>query len=237
MNTDVSPTPQTVHPHSEIAENNGKFREIKKLYLASGSPRRRELIARIGLPFEIVPSPPDEYASSSAPELIAKEIAVNKAKGAVELRNRKLLPGEALITADTSVWVDGQMLGKPRDREDAFRMLRLISGRAHDVITGVAVVIPSVPGANENKPDIRSFAAVTKVFVAGLDDTEIERYISSGDPMDKAGAYGIQGDFSTFIDKIEGDYFNVVGLPLSALYRELKAIDASAQAGTAENKS
>ncbi len=197
-----------------------QFKNIKKIYLASGSPRRIELIANLGLPFEVVKVQADESCTSDEPEKAAREIAISKLSAALgEIHPGE---GEVVLTADTSVWIDGKMFGKPRDRQDAADMLRQLSGRTHQVITGVAI------GLMQDKSKsvaIHAFDEVTHVSVAELTEEEIGRYIDTGEPMDKAGAYGIQKFFTVFVDRIEGDYFNVVGLPLAAIYRKLCIID------------
>ena len=196
------------------------FKNIKKIILASGSPRRHELVAHLGLPFEVIHADADENCGPGAPDEVAKIIARAKMAGALKVCKPE--PGEIIITADTSVWVSGTMFGKPRDEADAASMLKAISGRSHQVITGVALAWKN---SSSGRVNTKTFAEVTDVFVDRLTKTEIEEYISTGDPMDKAGAYGIQGDFSKHISRIEGDYFNVVGLPVAAIYRELKRRD------------
>ena len=174
------------------------------LILASGSPRRRELLAHFGVPFTVIPAAGPEVAPAG---LNAGEtaMALSRAKAAEIAEDH---PGSAVIGADTVVEVDARLLGKPHDEADAARMLRLLSGRDHSVYTGVTVM-----GNGKTVSGVEQ----TKVFFRPVTDREIEAYIATGEPMDKAGAYGYQGLASLFVEKIEGDYFNVVGLPLCRL--------------------
>lgn len=184
---------------------------MKKIILASGSPRRRELLEQIGVKFEIHKAEGEEKIASSIPEEAVKELSLQKAK---EVSGK--YDGDVIIGADTVVAVDGQILGKPADRADAVRMLRLLQGKEHQVITGVTVILKE-SGKTVN------FAEVTKVHVFPMTEEQIEQYIETGEPMDKAGAYGIQGKFAVYVSGIEGDYNNVVGLPVGRLYQETLA--------------
>lgn len=184
---------------------------MKKIILASGSPRRRELLEQIGVKFEIHKAEGEEKITSSIPEEAVKELSLQKAK---EVSGK--YDGDVVIGADTVVAVDGQILGKPADRADAVRMLRLLQGKEHQVITGVTVILKE-SGKTVN------FAEVTKVHVFPMTEEQIEQYIETGEPMDKAGAYGIQGKFAVYVSGIEGDYNNVVGLPVGRLYQETLA--------------
>ena len=182
-----------------------------KIILASNSPRRRELLAGLGLDFtvKVISGIDESWPHSLKGEDIPLYISREKAAP-----YRQTIAEDALvITADTIVYVDGEVLGKPHDKADARRMLRLISGRWHEVITGVTLMT----AAKE-----RSFAVTTRVRFCNLTDDEINRYVESGLPMDKAGAYGIQEWIGYVgVEAIEGSYFNVVGLPVQRLYREL----------------
>lgn len=182
-----------------------------RIILASNSPRRRELLAGLGLDFtvKVISGIDESWPHSLKGEEIPLYISREKATP-----YRPLIgPDELVITADTIVYVDGEVLGKPADKTDACRMLRLISGRWHEVITGVTLMT----AVKE-----RSFAVTTKVRFCNLTDDEINRYVDSGLPMDKAGAYGIQEWIGYVgVEAIEGSYFNVVGLPVQRLYREL----------------
>lgn len=184
---------------------------MKKIILASGSPRRRELLEQIGVKFEIHKAEGEEKIASSIPEEAVKELSLQKAK---EVSGK--YDGDVIIGADTVVAVDGQILGKPADRADAVRMLRLLQGKNHQVITGVTVLLKK-NGRTVN------FAEVTKVYIFPMTEEQIEQYIETGEPMDKAGAYGIQGKFAVYVSGIEGDYNNVVGLPVGRLYQETLA--------------
>lgn len=178
--------------------------------LASGSPRRKELLELMGLEFKVIVSQADEDSVSKnlKPELYVQELALLKASATAKevLRNKNAV----IISADTIVTLDGQILGKPKDEDDAFNMLSKLLGREHEVYTGYCVMRISDGKAVCGK--VR-----TKVKFKDLSDDKIRGYINSGEPMDKAGAYGIQGLGSLLIEKIDGDYFNVVGLPISAL--------------------
>lgn len=192
----------------------------KKIILGSASPRRRELLSQIGVPYEVRVSDKEETYQSSSPKEIVKELALMKARNVAEdlkEENGRFCSG-AVIGADTIVALDDQVLGKPKDEEDAFRMLRNLQGREHRVFTGVAVL------DFDDRGDMRVFnyAVETTVYVNKMSDQEIAAYIRTGEPMDKAGAYGIQGRFAAYIERIDGDYYNVVGLPVSKLYQTLK---------------
>lgn len=199
-----------------------------QIILASASPRRRELLEQIGLTFEVCPAKGEEIITKSAPEEAVQELARAKAREVAAMvrqygvRHGELVTPQDMIVigADTVVAADGQILGKPGDEEDAFRMLSMLSGRSHAVYTGVALVFLDQSGrAGEHV-----FYEKTFVSMREMSEKEIRRYIATGEPMDKAGAYGIQGKCAIYIDKIDGDYNNVVGLPVAALYRELKKL-------------
>lgn len=193
---------------------------MKKIILASGSPRRRELLEQIGYTFEIVTSEKEEVYQSTEPQEIVKELALLKAKDVAEkiVSDRGEDSDRLIIGADTVVTHQGKILGKPKDKEDAARMLEALQGDAHDVYTGVAVISYD----EEGKEEVISHAVGTKVYVDPMTEEEIREYIATGEPMDKAGTYGIQGRFAAHISKIEGDYYNVVGLPVSYIYQVLR---------------
>lgn len=177
------------------------------IILASQSPRRQELLKLITDDFEIKVSNVDE----TLPDGITPKDAVmylSKIKARVFADSENIVVG-----ADTVVSLDGKILGKPKDEENAREMLKFLSGKSHSVFTGVTL-------ANSKKT--KTFAVETKVKFFELTDDEIDAYIKTGEPFDKAGAYGIQGCGSLLVEKIDGDYFNVVGLPVSTLFRELK---------------
>lgn len=189
----------------------GKMELPYKIILASNSPRRRELLGGLGIDFTVKviggidESWPHELKGEDIPLFISKEKAAPY--------KAIIAKDELVITADTIVYVDGEVLGKPHDEADAKRMLLLISGRWHEVITGVTLMTAERE---------RSFAVTTKVKFCNLSDSEIDYYIKSYAPMDKAGAYGIQEWIGYVgVEAIEGSYFNVVGLPVQRLYREL----------------
>ena len=178
------------------------------LVLASQSPRRSEILRQAGIPFVVRAAPVDETPfAGEAPEDYVRRLARAKAL-AVEAA-----PEETVIGADTTVVVGNEMLAKPEDAADARRMLSLLAGRRHEVITGIAI---------RRGGDIVCDRAVTAVWFAPMSEREIAGYVASGEPMDKAGAYAIQGLASKFIERIEGCYFNVVGLPVALLYRYLR---------------
>jgi septum formation protein len=180
------------------------------LVLASASPRRRELLLNAGIAFIVQPADiPENLQPGEQPQAFAERLAREKAMAVFKHR-----PDDVVLGADTIVVVDGEILGKPRHRDDASRMLQMLSGRQHQVITGVCLVGQLIPA------DIRS--ATTLVTMAQLSGTDIQAYIESGEPMDKAGAYAIQGIASRWITKIEGDYSNVVGLPIPLLWQMLR---------------
>lgn len=182
------------------------------IILASNSPRRRELLGGLGLDFEVRTLPgvdesyPDTLEGSQIPLYIAREKA--------EAYRGLLRENELMITADTIVWLDGRVLGKPRDEAEAVQMLRDMAGRTHEVYTGVCLTTPARQ---------RSFSAGTRVRFAPLSDEEIDYYVSRFHPLDKAGAYGVQEWIGYVgVEHIEGSYFNVMGLPVQRLYQELK---------------
>ena len=184
--------------------------------LAPATPRRRELLRQIELPFEVSPSEADENIERETPELLVEELSRRKC---AEVGNR--IGGECLVLgADTVVALGDQVLGKPGTEERAAEMLRMLSGKAHKVCTGV-----TLGEFREGKLQRQTtFSEVTEVFLYPLSEGEIREYIASGEPMDKAGAYGIQGRFAKFVKKIYGDYNNVVGLPAARVYQEIKKL-------------
>jgi len=180
------------------------------LVLASQSPRRKEILHQAGIPFTVRTSPVDETPwEAERPHDYVCRLAESKAR-AVDRAD-----GEIVLGADTTVVIDGCILAKPVDTADARRMLAMLSGRRHEVLTGICLV--SARGALRD-------LAVTQVWFSPMTDREIAAYAASGEPLDKAGAYAIQGLASKFIERIDGCYFNVVGLPVALLYRHLKAL-------------
>ena len=185
---------------------------MKKIILASASPRRRELLAQMNIPFEVIVSDTEEMIVKSDPQEVVLELALLKAQAVSALVEEALVIG-----ADTIVTIDGKILGKPTDEEAAARMLMQLQGRTHEVYTGVALLIKE--GGHK---EIVQFAERTAVTMYPMSPAEIAAYIATGEPFDKAGAYGIQGLAAIYVEKIEGDYNNVVGLPLGRLYQEMK---------------
>ena len=181
------------------------------IILASASPRRKELLSLISDDFKVAPSDcdesiPEDMPVCEFPEYIAREKAISVSKK---------FPPDTVIGADTGVFSGGKILGKPTDEENAREMLKELSGKTHKVVTGCAVVKNGI---------CQSFSAETQVEFYSLTDNEIEAYILTGEPFDKAGAYGIQGKGSLFVKRIDGDYFNVVGLPIAKLKRFITKI-------------
>lgn len=190
------------------------------LVLASASPRRQDLLRNAGIPFTVQPADIDETAQNGElPVACAERLAREKA-----LTISKTRPHDLILGADTVVVVNGTMLAKPIDAEDAARMLRLLSGRVHEVITGVCLITPRQQEAKtgETSTNITIASETTRVTFAELSDADIRDYVGTGEPMDKAGAYAIQGIASRWIPRIEGDYSNVVGLPVALVYRMLR---------------
>ena len=184
---------------------------MNRIILASSSPRRKELLETAGVEFEIHVKEVDESVpEGTAPADAAVMTATKKAQAvAGSFRD------SVVIGADTIVVCDNRILGKPQSKENAAAMLRMLSGREHEVITGVCLI------KNEA---MRSFAKISKVKFYNLTDEEIDKYVSTGESMDKAGAYGIQGLGCTLVESIEGDYFNIVGLPVASVVREINKI-------------
>ena len=180
------------------------------IILASGSPRRREILSDLGAELKIITADVDESSDERDPERLAAALAIKKGQAVYDklLRDGSSDATLPIISADTVVFCEGEIMGKPCDRADAERMLKKLSGKAHTVTTGICVISNGIPFSSY---------LTTRVFVDPLTDEEINAYIDTRDPFDKAGAYGIQGVFSKHISKIDGCYFNVVGLPINAL--------------------
>ena len=185
-----------------------------KVILASNSPRRKELLAGLGVEYEVRTLPD---VDESYPETLqGADIPLHISKVKADAYRSLMQSGELMITADTIVWLDGEVLGKPKDREDALQMLRAMSGRTHEVFTGVCITTTEWQ---------RSFAAATEVRFARLTEEEIAYYVDTYLPMDKAGAYGVQ-EWIGFIgvEHIAGSYYNIMGLPVQRLYRVLQEV-------------
>lgn len=201
---------------------------MKKIVLASKSPRRKELLEQIDIEYECIPAVGEEKISPAIDEKLYEKykdfpagqvilLAVQKAK---EVAGK--VKGQIIVAADTVVELDGVVLGKPKDETHAVSMLKSLSGKKHYVHTGVCIISQADKDALADK--MTCFAETTEVYFKELTDEEITDYVATKEPMDKAGAYGIQGRAAAFIPKIKGDYNNVVGLPISHLYNELKKI-------------
>ena len=180
------------------------------MILASRSPRRAELLAAAGIPFEVLAIDVDETPiAGEDPKAYVLRLAIDKASRVAAVR-----PGEVVLGADTTVVIDGRILGKPADAAEAVEMLRMLRGRMHEVFTGVAIVDGS---------GVRSAVDTTRVWFDAMTDEDISAYVASGEPLDRAGAYAIQGLASRFIPRIEGSYTNVVGLPVARVSSILRA--------------
>ncbi len=186
---------------------------MHKIILASGSPRRKEILEQVGISFGVVASKDEEVIQKSKPEEIVEELATKKACSVAS----DMEEGTVVIGADTMVALNDQVMGKPKGEQDAKDMIRKLQGKKHQVYTGVCAVVKEA--GKENR--IISFVQCTDVWVYPMTEEQIDAYVASGEPMDKAGAYGIQGKFAVYIEKIEGDYLNIVGFPVSRLYQTL----------------
>ena len=201
---------------------------MSQIILASASPRRKELLEQIGIEFEIFPAKGEEIITKSIPEEVVMELSKQKAEEIASMvatfgvENQEITtPSDILVIgADTVVAYDGKILGKPKDEEDAKNMLRMLAGNVHSVFTGVTLVLIDKSG----RAGEIVFYEKTDVSMHPMTEAEIERYVATGEPMDKAGAYAIQGKCAIHIEKIDGDYNNVVGLPITRIYQELKKI-------------
>lgn len=184
-----------------------------KIILASGSPRRKEIFEQIGIDFSVVISEDEEVIQKSRPDEIVEELATKKACSVAA----DMEEGTIVIGADTMVALDGQIMGKPKNEQDAKDMIGKLQGKKHQVYTGVCAVIKEI-GKEER---IIRFVQCTDVWVYPMTEEQIDAYVATGEPMDKAGAYGIQGKFAVHIEKVEGEYLNIVGFPISKLYQTL----------------
>ena len=192
--------------------------------LASGSPRRRELLGLLGFSYEIIPAESEEIVTSDVPSEVVEELSHQKAKEIFHKLLRDSKEPLIVIGADTVVSYKGNILGKPAGREDAGKMIGMLQGNVHEVYTGVTCFYTDKTGAEVAEADICSFtfSECTRVKCYPMTDAEISAYLDTDEPYDKAGAYGIQGLFGKHISGIEGDYNNVVGLPVARLYKEMK---------------
>lgn len=193
---------------------NPTMKEDIHLILASGSPRRKDLLESLGIRFEVVPADVDEsFLPSEAPADVVRRLALEKAREV-----SKMFEKHWILGADTIVVIDGQILGKPVDKSEAKTMLGKLAGRTHEVFTGYALV--NLNGAERVVSDF----CRSEVFIRDLSEQEIEEYIETGEPLDKAGAYAIQGIGAAIVQGVNGSYTNVVGLPLCEVARELKKL-------------
>lgn len=181
---------------------------MKHIILASASPRRKEILELADLKFDVMPSDAQEITTKTAPNEVVMELASIKAKDIYKKSEKQSM----IVGADTVVAYQGQILGKPTDEADAKRMLTMLSGQTHEVYTGVCII-------EEGKT--KTFYEETKVTFYEISDEQIDHYIKTGEPMDKAGSYGIQGKAAVFIKGIEGDYYNVVGFPIARFLQEI----------------
>ena len=186
-----------------------------KYILASASPRRKELLEQIGLKFEIIPACGEEVIQYEKPEEVVMDLSRQKAEEIAKKRTEITIP-EVIIGADTVVAYKDTILGKPKDKGDAYRMISLLQGNSHKVYTGVTLILRS-----GEETTVHSFFEETKVTMYPMSEAEREWYIDTKEPFDKAGGYGIQGKCAIFIEKISGDYNNVVGRPVARIYQEL----------------
>ena len=187
------------------------------IVLASASPRRSELLKQIGLEFRVCVSNAEEVIHHKEPSEVVKELSSQKAETVYELLLGRQEVCDLIIGADTVVACDGRILGKPETKEDAVGMLRLLQGRSHEVYTGVCLI-------HGRTGERKNFFEETKVVFCPMTEEEITEYVNTKDCMDKAGSYGIQGFCARYIKGIEGDYNNVVGLPVCRLYQEIKSM-------------
>ena len=184
------------------------------IILASGSPRRKEILEQVGIPFTVQVSNKEEVITENEPVNIVKGLASMKANDIAE----KAKINDVIIGCDTIVAYNNQIMGKPKNEEDAKRMLQLLQNDVHEVYTGVSVIIKMIADDGSECDKEINFAVETKVYVNAMNESQIESYVATKEPMDKAGAYAVQGRFAVHIKKLDGDYYNVVGLPISRLY-------------------
>ena len=190
------------------------------IILASASPRRSELLKQAGFSFTIVPSTTEETRTEVSPDQLVEDLAFQKANDVYETVKGNYTDQDFMVIgADTIVYYDGEVLGKPADAQEAFDMLKLLSDRTHQVYTGLAIILRKA-----NEKQVHLLHERTDVTFYPISDEELKDYIATGDPLDKAGAYGIQGTFAVHVKEIKGDYNNVVGLPIARLYQTLRQI-------------
>ncbi len=188
---------------------------MRQIILASSSPRRRELLEKAGVHFQVMPSQEEEHIEKKEPAQIVENLSWQKAASVASKTGQDVI----VIGSDTLVAYEGRVLGKPRDAEEAVETLKLLQGNTHQVYTGVTVIV-----RDKEEEITKTFSTRTDVTFYPVDEKEIRDYVATGDPMDKAGSYDIRGDFSVYIKEIYGDYNNVVGLPVSMLFWEMKQL-------------
>ncbi len=194
-----------------------------RIVLASGSPRRKEILSQIGASYEVIVSDCDESTSCTEPEALVRELSYKKADAVA----KEVTGPVIVIGADTVVAYNGRILGKPKDDADATQMISMLAGDTHQVYTGVSLLI------KEENGEMRSlvFAECSQVEVEALNETQIADYIKTGEGKDKAGSYAVQGIFAAHIKGIRGDYFNIVGLPVAGIYKRLYEIGIDLKTG------
>ena len=192
---------------------------MKKIILASASPRRSELLRKVGIVFEVLPAEGEERITCTSPQEVVSELSLQKARFTGMKLEEQAEPGVIVIGADTVVAFQGKILGKPHDKKEAFHTLQKLQGNTHQVYTGVTVLV-----RKENRWEEHTFYECTDVMFYPVCGDEIQKYVDSGDPLDKAGSYGIQGPWGAYVKGIHGDYNNVVGLPVARLIHEMKKI-------------
>ncbi len=188
------------------------------IILASASPRRTELLKQAGFTFTVIPSSIEEQRTETSPDKLAEDLAFQKAEDVYQSVKQDYTGKDFMVIgADTIVYYDGEVLGKPADEQEAFDMLKMLSDRTHQVYTGLTIILKKA-----DEKQIYLMHERTDVTFYPISDHELKDYIATGDPLDKAGAYGIQGPFAVHVKKINGDYNNVVGLPIARLYQSLQ---------------
>ncbi len=194
-----------------------------RIILASGSPRRKEILTQIGADYEVIVSDCEENAESTEPDKLVKELSGRKAAAVAE----KVSGAAVVLGADTVVSFEGKILGKPKDKEDAERMIAMLAGKTHQVYTGVSLIIKEENGESKTI----AFAECSEVRVEAMTKRQIAEYVATGESADKAGAYAVQGMFAPHIGGIRGDYYNIVGLPVAGIYKRLYEIGIDLRTG------
>lgn len=183
-----------------------------EIILASGSPRRSEILDQVGVKYHVIKSEKEEHMADVEPYVLVQQLAAMKAEDVAE----KLKGSVVILGADTVVAYQGNILGKPKDEQDAKEMLHNLAGNSHEVYTGVCIIVKE----KDQSLRMKQFFVVTKVFIGEMSKEQITEYVESKEPMDKAGAYAIQGKFASFVERIEGDYYNIIGFPICKIMKE-----------------